>query len=79
MATAAFWESLPIEKTLVAAKWSGRAGFIHPGEGPLRTVESLENPVTSIYPGFVVAPARVRSADLVWAESEYRWDVGTDY
>ena len=79
VATAAFWEALPIEKTLVAAKWSGRACFIHPGEGPLRAVESLENPVTSIYPGYVVMRPRGSEVLISYGESEYRWAVGTDY
>ena len=78
-ATAAFWEALPIEKTLVAAKWSGRACFIHPGEGPLRAIESLENPVTSIYPGTIVMRPRGSEVLISYGESEYRWAVGTDY
>ena len=78
-ATAAFWEALPIEKTLVAAKWSGRACFIHPGEGPLRAVETLENPVTSIYPGTIVMRPRGSEVLISYGESEYRWAIGTDY
>jgi hypothetical protein len=78
-ATAAFWEALPIEKTLVAAKWSGRACFIHPGEGPLRSVEALENPVTSIYPGYIVMRPRGTEVLMSYGEAEYRWAIGTDY
>jgi len=78
-ATAAFWEALPIDKTLVPAKWSGRACFIHPGAGPLNAVETLENPVTSIYPGYIVMRPRGSEVLISYGESEYRWAVGTDY
>jgi hypothetical protein len=78
-ATAAFWEALPIEKTLVAAKWSGRACFIHPDDGPLRSIEALENPVTSIYPGYIVMRPRGTEVLISYGESEYRWATGTDY
>jgi len=78
-ATAAFWESLPINKPLVAAKWSGRACFIHPAAEPLRAIETLENPVTSIYPGTIVMRPRGSEELISYGESEYRWAVGTDY
>jgi len=78
-ATAAFWEALPLDKTLVPAKWSGRACFIHPGEGPLRAVEQLEHPVTSIYPGTIVMRPRGTEVLISYGESEYRWAIGTDY
>jgi hypothetical protein len=78
-ATSALWEALPIDKPLVPAKWSGRACFIHPGEGPLRAVETLENPVTSIYPGYIVMRPRGTEVLISYGESEYRWAIGTDY
>jgi hypothetical protein len=78
-ASEAFWRALPIDKTLVPAKWSGRACFIHPGEGPLREIAELENPVTSIYPGTIVMRPRGTEVLISYGESEYRWAIGTDY
>lgn len=78
-ATAAFWEALPIDKPLVAAKWSGRACFIHPNAEPLKAIETLENPVTSIYPGYIVMRPRGTEVLMSYGESEYRWGIGTDY
>ena len=75
----AFWKSLPIDTTLVAAKWSGQACFFHPGEGPLREVAELENPVCSIYPGTIVVRPRGSEALMAYGPSEYRWAIGTDY
>ncbi len=77
--TAAFWESLPLEEPLIPAKWSGQACFFHPGDGPLKQVTELENPVTSIYPGTIVVRPRGSEALLAYGASEYRWAIGTDY
>ena len=78
-ATAAFWDSLPIDKPLVPAKWSGRACFFQPDEGPMREVTDLEHPVTSIYPGTLVMRPRGTELLLSYGEAEYRWAVGNDY
>jgi len=53
--TEAFWQSLPIEAALTPAKWSGQACTIVPGGGPINDLDALENPVCSIYPGYLVA------------------------
>lgn len=78
-AAAAFWESLPIEKKLTPAKWSGRACFLHPDAAPLKEITSLENPVTSIYPGYIVMRPRGSEILISYGEAEYRWAVGVDY
>ncbi|MFV0462009.1 MAG: DUF3830 family protein [Nostocoides sp.] len=80
-ATAALWELLeePIERTLISAKWSGDVGVLHPGEGPLREVADLENPVTSIYPGTIVMRPRGSEILIGYGVGEYRWAVGVDY
>jgi hypothetical protein len=78
-ATAAFWEALPLDRDLVPAKWSGRACFIHPGQGPMNAVQELENPVTSIYPGTIVMRPRGSEVLISYGEAEYRWAIGTDY
>lgn len=80
-ATAALWELLaePIERRLISAKWSGDVGVLHPGEGPLREVAELENPVTSIYPGTLVMRPRGSEILIGYGVGEYRWAVGVDY
>jgi hypothetical protein len=75
----AFWQTLPIETTLTAAKWSGQACFLRPGDGPLRAIDSLENPVCSIYPGYLVARPRGSELLIAYGPAEYRWHLGTDY
>jgi hypothetical protein len=77
--TEAFWQTLPIETTLTHAKWSGQACFFHPGDGPLREIDSLENPVCSIYPGYLVARPRGSELLIAYGPAEYRWHLGTDY
>lgn len=80
-ATSALWDMLadPIERRLISAKWSGDVGVFHPGEGPLRAVTTLENPVTSIYPGAVVMRPRGSEILIGYGIGEYRWAVGVDY
>lgn len=77
----AFWQSLPIETALIPAKWSGQACYFHPSgaTGAMKEVTELENPVTSIYPGTVVARPRGSEALIAYGPSEYRWGIGTDY
>jgi hypothetical protein len=77
--TEAFWQTLPIETTLTAAKWSGQACFFRPGDGPLRAIDTLENPVCSIYPGYLVARPRGSELLIAYGPAEYRWHLGTDY
>jgi hypothetical protein len=77
--TEAFWQALPIETTLTAAKWSGQACFFHPGDGPLRAIDALESPVCSIYPGYLVARPRGSEMLIAYGPAEYRWHLGTDY
>lgn len=79
--TAALWEMLeaPITRKLISAKWSGDVGVLHPGEGPLREIAELENPVTSIYPGTIVMRPRGSEILIGYGVGEYRWAVGVDY
>lgn len=77
--TDAFWQTLPIETILTHAKWSGQACLFDPGEGPLRGIDSLENPVCSIYPGHLVARPRGSELLIAYGPAEYRWHLGTDY
>jgi uncharacterized protein DUF3830 len=77
--TEAFWQALPIETTLTHTKWSGQACCFHPGEGPLSGIDSLESPVCSIYPGYLVARPRGSELLIAYGPAEYRWHLGTDY
>jgi hypothetical protein len=77
--TQAFWESLPIETTLSAAKWSGSACYLHPESAPLRAVTTNEAPVASIYPGYLVARPGGSELLIAYGPAEYRWAIGTDY
>lgn len=78
-AAAAFWESLPIDTTLVPGKWSGRAAFFEPPKEHLGAIEELEYPVCSIYPGYFVMRPRGTEILVSYGASEYRWATGTDY
>ena len=77
--TEAFWQTLPIETTLIHAKWSGQACFFQPGDGPLSAIDALESPVCSIYPGYLVARPRGSELLIAYGPAEYRWHIGTDY
>ena len=77
--TEAFWQTLPIQVTLTAAKWSGQACLFHPADGPLRAIDALESPVCSIYPGYLVARPRGSELLIAYGPAEYRWHLGTDY
>ncbi len=78
-AAEAFWSMLPMERKLISAKWSGDVGVVHPGDGPVRDVAELENPVTSIYPGAIVMRPRGSEILIGYGVGEYRWAVGVDY
>jgi hypothetical protein len=75
----AFWQSLPIETTLMPAKWSGNACFFEPGGEHLKQVTTNEAPVASIYPGYLVTRPGGTEALIAYGVSEYRWATGTDY
>jgi hypothetical protein len=77
--TEALWQALPIETTLTPAKWSGQACLFDPGDGPLRGIDALENPVCSIYPGYLVARPRGSELLIAYGPAEYRWHLGPDY
>jgi hypothetical protein len=77
--TEALWQSLPIETTLSPAKWSGSACFLHPESAALKSVTTNEAPVTSIYPGYLVARPGGGELLIAYGPSEYRWAIGTDY
>jgi hypothetical protein len=77
--TEAFWQTLPIQVTLTAAKWSGQACLFHPADGPLRAIDALESPVCSIYPGYLVARPRGSEMLIAYGPAEYRWHLGPDY
>ncbi len=77
--TEAFWQTLPVETTLAPAKWSGNAVFLMPPAEHLQTVAQNENPVCSIYPGYVVARPAGSEILIAYGQSEYRWAPGTDY
>jgi hypothetical protein len=76
--TRAFWDALPLRTTLMHAKWSGETCFFRPGAG-MASVTELENPVTTIYPGTLVARPRGTEALLAYGVGEYRWGIGVDY
>ena len=42
-------------------------------------IADLENPVCSIYPGFIVARPRGSEVMIAYGPAEYRWNIGTDY
>jgi hypothetical protein len=75
----AFWQSLPLNVTLIPAKWSGLACFFQPGDGPLTEVTELEHPVCSIYPGVLVARPGGSELLIAYGSAEYRWAIGVDY
>jgi uncharacterized protein DUF3830 len=75
----AFWQSLPVETTLSHAMWSGSACYYYPEPGPMREIAELENPVCSIYPGYIVARPRGSEVMISYGRAEYRWNIGTDY
>jgi hypothetical protein len=75
----AFWISLPIERPLSPAKWSGLGCFLHPESDAMREVTELEHPVCSIYPGTIVARPGGSEILMSYGASEYRWGIGTDY
>ena len=75
----AFWQSLPVDATLSHAMWSGSACYYYPEPGPMREIADLENPVCSIYPGFIVARPRGSEVMIAYGPAEYRWNSGTDY
>ena len=75
----AFWQTLPIETTLMPAKWSGNACFFEPGGEHLRQLSTNEAPVASIYPGYLVTRPGGTEALIAYGASEYRWATGTDY
>lgn len=76
---AALWESLPIQTTLSHGKWSGSACYFVPGDSPMQEVTELENPVCSIYPGFIVARPGASELLMAYGPAEYRSHIGTDY
>ncbi len=76
--TEAFWNALPLDTTLMHAKWSGEVCFFRPGPG-LAGITELENPVTSIYPGTLVMRPRGTEALMAYGTGEYRWGIGVDY
>ena len=75
----AFWQTLPIETTLMPAKWSGNACFFEPGGEHLKQLSTNEAPVASIYPGYLVTRPGGTEALIAYGASEYRWATGTDY
>ncbi len=75
----AFWQTLPIDTTLMPAKWSGNACFFEPGGGYLKQIAANEAPVASIYPGYIVTRPGGTEALIAYGASEYRWATGTDY
>ena len=75
----AFWQTLPIETTLMTAKWSGNACYFEPGGDHLKQVAANEAPVASIYPGYIVTRPGGTEALIAYGASEYRWATGTDY
>lgn len=77
-ATAAFWDALPMDTTLMHAKWSGEVCFFRPGPG-LAKITELENPVCSLYPGTLVMRPGGTEALMAYGVGEYRWAIGTDY
>ena len=81
--TAAILEALPLELDLLHCKWSGRACFV---DFPLRagSLQALESPVTSIYPGVLVLrppPSGGTHAELLiaYGDAEFRWPDGRRY
>jgi hypothetical protein len=74
----AFWQALPMDRTLMHAKWSGETCFFRPGPG-LAGITELENPVTTIYPGTLVMRPRGTEALMAYGLGEYRWGIGVDY
>lgn len=78
-AATAFWESLPMEVTLAAGKWSGRAAWFEPKSERMAAVSELEYPVCSIYPGYFVMRPKGTEVLVAYGVSEYRWASGTDY
>ncbi len=78
-ATQAFWDTLPVETTLIPAKWSGRAAFFMASGESSKQGDDLEYPVCSIYPGYLVMRAGGSEFLIAYGQSEYRWGTGTDY
>src|SRR5262249_21646195 len=77
-ATAALWESLPIETSIRHGKLSGSACFIDVHDGPIASIAAdPELPVTSIYKGWIVAfpaPSMGFTELLIsYGVAEYRW------
>lgn len=78
-AVEAFWDSLPVERTLITAKWSGDVVAFHPKLPALEGIDTLESPVTSIYPGAIVMRPRGTEILIGFGVGEYRWAIGVDY
>jgi hypothetical protein len=76
-ATAAFWDSLPLETRMTHSKWSGRAcGFTLKS---LASAQGLEHAVCSIYPGTLVARPDKGEVLLSYGAAEYRSALGVEY
>jgi hypothetical protein len=83
-ATAALWESLPVETTTIHGRVSGDACFVVIKDGPVTELpQKSELGVTSIYKGYIVLavlPAQ-KMAELFisYGQAEYRNDTGRIY
>jgi hypothetical protein len=78
---AALLASLPIEGELKQCLWSGEACFSHLEAAPIGTIDQIEAPAVTIYPGTIVVrpvqPPWPRAALLIgYGAAEHRWQDG---
>lgn len=81
-ATAALWETLPIEGDLTHARWAGAACWVKVDRAPLTDVKDVESQVSSIYKGTLVLrpnPAGRAELYLSYGQAESRHERGRTY
>lgn len=76
---AALTVGLPQDVTLTQAMWCGIAAECRLDGTPLADVVGIEHPVSSIYPGYVVAVPAQNLLLFGFGGSEYRTALGVSY
>lgn len=76
---AALTAGLPQDVTLTQAIWCGIAAECRLDGTPLAAVVGIEHPVSSIYPGYVVAVPAENLLLFGFGGSEYRTALGVSY
>lgn len=80
---AAFWDSLPVDERLTHARWAGGACWFKTDRTPIASMDRIEHPVASIYPGVMVVrpdpPSGVAEVLLSYGTAESRGPTGRTY